>query len=104
MEGIQEFNPDHIVNALLSKGLVILKKADLQEMITSINYSSRLDNRQKYISHKEAISMFNVTDYWLKNQREDSSTQLMCIPGKHKNSVWKYKIQSIQDELDRLTV
>lgn len=86
------------------KGLIILKKSDLEEMLTNVSISNRIDNRKKYVSHKEAIIMYNITDYWLKNQREDPNSKIICIPGEHNNTSWKYKIESIQHELDRLAV
>ncbi len=94
VEGIQEINTDKIINALKSEGIVILKKSDLEEMLSSIHLSNRVDNRKKYISHKEVIGMFGVTDYWLRNQREKEESLIVCIPGKHQNTAWKYQIQS----------
>ncbi|WP_407269316.1 hypothetical protein [Tenacibaculum maritimum] len=104
MDSVQNINSVKIVNALISEGLVLLKKSDLEEMLSSVNLSNMVDKRKKYISHKEAIKAYGVTDYWLKNQREDTNTVLKCIPGKNRNSAWKYQIQSIQDELDRLAI
>lgn len=104
MENIQNINPDNIINALLSKGLVLVKKEDLQEILSTINASNMVDNRRKYISHKEVISMFGVTDYWLKKQREAFNTKLVCISGDHSNTAWKYQIESVHNELERLSI
>ncbi|SED21324.1 hypothetical protein SAMN04489761_4643 [Tenacibaculum sp. MAR_2009_124] len=99
-----ELNSDNIINALLSQGLVLVKKADLEEMINNVNISNTIDRRKKYVSHKEIIKMFGVTDYWLKKQREAAGTKIKCIPGENKNSAWTYQIGSIEDEQERLAV
>ncbi|MFL0083667.1 hypothetical protein V2647_14650 [Tenacibaculum maritimum] len=104
MGSVQNINSVNLVNALISEGLVLVKKTDLEDMINKINLSNRVDNRKKYYTHKEIISMFGVTDYWLKKQREEADTLIKAIPGESKNSAWKYQKQSIQDELDRLVI
>ncbi|WP_299836110.1 hypothetical protein [uncultured Tenacibaculum sp.] len=103
MEGIQDLNSENIINALLNNGLVLLKKTDLEELLSSVALSNRVDNRKKYISHNEAIKMYGVTDYWLKKQRSDANTKLVCIAGNGRTGKWKYQIQSIENELDRLS-
>lgn len=105
MGGItQHIDTDNIINALLSKGLVLIKKTDLEELISEVSIKNMVDNRVKYISHKKAIKMYGITDYWLKKQREKPDTLLKSIPGENKNSSWKYQIKSIEDELDRLSI
>ena len=104
MDSINEIKTDHVINALLSKGLVLLKKTDLEELLNIVNLRNRVDKRKTYISHKQVIEMYGVTDYWLKNQREEPNTELVCIPGKNRNSSWKYQVQSIENELERISV
>lgn len=99
----KQINSENIVQALLKEGLVLIKKTDLQEMITNINLSNRVDHRKKYITSKEAVAMFGITNYWLKKQRECEDSLLVCISGEHNNSAWKYQIQSIEKELNRLS-
>ncbi|WP_272151652.1 hypothetical protein [Tenacibaculum aiptasiae] len=100
----QNLTSKNIVTALITEGLVLVKRTDLEEMMNKINLSNKVDNRNKYFTHKEITSMFGVTDYWLKKQREQPDTLIKSIPGENKNSAWKYKKQSIQDELDRLAI
>ncbi len=104
MEVIKNVNPESIIEALQSAGLVLVNKTDLEELLLKINLENRVDHRCKYISHREVISMFGVTDYWLKRQREQAETKIVSIPGEFCNSAWKYKQQSIQEELDRLAL
>ncbi|CAL2095483.1 conserved protein of unknown function [Tenacibaculum sp. 190524A02b] len=104
MENTQELNNNSLLNAILNQELIVVRKSDLKELISEMLMSNRVDHRVKYASHKEVIKMFGVTDYWLKQQRSDPDTKLICNPGRCNNSSWKYQIQSVQDELDRLAV
>lgn len=90
-----------LVNSLQALGLVVIDKKALDELLLKTSLKTRVDKRVKYISKKEAIATYNVTDYWLKKAEVDPYSKLKVNHGEAANSKKKYNEQSIIDELER---
>ena len=103
MSFAEKFTTSEVINAFLQEGLVVVKKADLENLMLRINAKSRVDNRNKYLSHKEVIDKYGVTDYWLRSRQPSINPDSLLVVdyGKHHNSKRRYQEQSVIDELAR---
>lgn len=103
MESLDNFNltSKQIVSAIVNEGLVLIKQKDLETLIEKASVNKMVDNRIKYVGHKEIKQMYGVTNYWLKKQREDPYTKLKC---QINEKPVKYHVDSVREELERLAV
>ncbi len=95
-------NVELIIKTLEDRGLLLVSKRQLLNLMIEVNQEAKVDARKKWLTQKQIIAKYNVSRYWLEKCEKDPDSRVRVIYGTGKTSKKKYNEQSIIEEFERL--